>query len=69
MEWNPDPDALGQILALLRESQSPDTLVQQSVQQVNLHLSLNLVNISNNIRNYPCSCIVLKFLGLYQKVT
>ncbi|XP_076040729.1 transportin 1 [Oratosquilla oratoria] len=33
MGWNPDPDALGQILALLRESQSPDTIVQQSVQQ------------------------------------
>lgn len=34
MEWNPDSEALGQILTLLRESQSPDTGVQQSVQQV-----------------------------------
>lgn len=34
MGWNPDTDALAQILGLLRESQSPDTVVQQSVQQV-----------------------------------
>ncbi|MPC15359.1 Transportin-1 [Portunus trituberculatus] len=33
MGWNPDRDALSQILGLLRESQSPDTVVQQSVQQ------------------------------------
>lgn len=34
MGWNPDTDALAQILGLLRESQSPDTIVQQTVQQV-----------------------------------
>ncbi|XP_018023344.1 transportin-1 isoform X1 [Hyalella azteca] len=33
MEWTPDPEALGQILNLLRESQSANTGVQQSVQQ------------------------------------
>ncbi|XP_037802040.1 transportin-1-like [Penaeus monodon] len=33
MGWNPDTDALAQILGLLRESQSPDTIVQQTVQQ------------------------------------
>lgn len=34
MEWTPRSEALGQILSLLKESQSPDTVVQQSVQQV-----------------------------------
>lgn len=41
MGWNPDTDALAQILGLLRESQSPDTIVQQTVQQVE-YLSLRV---------------------------
>ena len=32
--WTPDPNALREILGLLKESQSPDTSVQQLVQQV-----------------------------------
>ncbi|XP_040563993.1 transportin-1 [Lepeophtheirus salmonis] len=33
MDWQPDPAGLNQILSLLRESQSPDTSVQRSVQK------------------------------------
>ena len=33
-QWVPDQKALSEILNLLRESQSPDTAIQRSVQQV-----------------------------------
>lgn len=33
-EWKPDEQGLQQILQLLKESQSPDTTTQRSVQQV-----------------------------------
>lgn len=33
-EWKPDEQGLQQILQLLKESQSPDTSTQRSVQQV-----------------------------------
>ena len=32
--WNPDDNGLQQIIQLLKESQSPDTATQQTVQQV-----------------------------------
>lgn len=32
--WAPKEDGLGQIISLLKESQSPDTNVQREVQQV-----------------------------------
>lgn len=34
MAWQPEENGLGQILQLLRESQSPDTATQRAVQQV-----------------------------------
>lgn len=35
-EWKPDEQGLQQILQLLKESQSPDTTIQRTVQQVSL---------------------------------
>jgi hypothetical protein len=35
MAWQPEESGLGQILQLLKESQSPDTATQRAVQQVN----------------------------------
>jgi len=32
--WNPDDNGLQQIIQLLKESQSPDTATQRTVQQV-----------------------------------
>lgn len=32
-EWKPDEQGLQQILQLLKESQSPDTTIQRTVQQ------------------------------------
>lgn len=40
MEWKPDEQGLQQILQLLKESQSPDTSTQRSVQQVSFTGSL-----------------------------
>lgn len=34
MEWKPEEEGLRQILTLLKESQSPDTVTQRAVQQV-----------------------------------
>ena len=38
-EWKPDEQGLQQILQLLKESQSPDTSTQRSVQQVSFTAS------------------------------
>ncbi|CAB1332330.1 unnamed protein product, partial [Coregonus sp. 'balchen'] len=38
-EWKPDEQGLQQILQLLKESQSPDTSTQRSVQQRLEHLN------------------------------
>lgn len=38
-EWKPDEQGLQQILQLLKESQSPDTSTQRSVQQVSFTVS------------------------------
>lgn len=40
MEWKPEPEGLRQILTLLKESQSPDTVTQRAVQQVSFCNSL-----------------------------
>ena len=40
MSWQPEPNGLQQILQLLKESQSPDTETQRSVQQVSFSLTL-----------------------------
>lgn len=34
MEWTPQQEGLREILTLLKESQSPDTVTQRAVQQV-----------------------------------
>lgn len=39
MAWQPQEEGLRQILTLLKESQSPDTATQRTVQQVSLRLS------------------------------
>lgn len=41
-DWKPDEQGLQQILQLLKESQSPDTTTQRSVQQVSLVLKAGL---------------------------
>lgn len=37
-EWKPDEQGLQQILQLLKESQSPDTSTQRTVQQVSFSI-------------------------------
>lgn len=34
MDWQPDEQGLQQVLQLLKDSQSPDTVTQRTVQQV-----------------------------------
>lgn len=36
MEWQPDEQGLMQVLQLLKDSQSPNTVTQRAVQQVSL---------------------------------
>ena len=36
MTWQPQQEGLSQILQLLKESQSPDTAIQRTVQQVSV---------------------------------
>lgn len=36
MEWQPDEQGLMQVLQLLKDSQSPNTITQRAVQQVSL---------------------------------
>jgi hypothetical protein len=47
MEWTPQQDGLREILTLLKESQSPDTATQRTVQQVSF-----LIIIAEYCRNY-----------------
>lgn len=42
MAWQPQEEGLRQILTLLKESQSPDTATQRTVQQVSLRLSVEI---------------------------
>lgn len=37
MEWQPDEQGLQQVLQLLKDSQSPNTVTQRAVQQVSYH--------------------------------
>lgn len=37
MEWTPQQEGLREILTLLKESQSPDTVTQRAVQQVSFY--------------------------------
>lgn len=37
MEWQPDEQGLQQVLQLLKDSQSPNTVTQRAVQQVSLY--------------------------------
>lgn len=41
MEWTPQQDGLREILTLLKESQSPDTATQRTVQQVSFLIIIN----------------------------
>lgn len=41
MAWQPQEEGLRQIIQLLKESQSPDTIIQRTVQQVSFFLDLN----------------------------
>lgn len=50
-EWKPDEQGLQQILQLLKESQSPDTSTQRSVQQVSFFAKADMdVGSYNNVR-------------------
>lgn len=37
MEWQPDEQGLQQVLQLLKDSQSPNTVTQRAVQQVSYY--------------------------------
>ena len=50
-EWKPDEQGLQQILQLLKESQSPDTSTQRSVQQVSFP--------DPHTDDNPCYCLVV----------
>lgn len=58
MTWQPQQEGLQQILQLLKESQSPDTAIQRTVQQVsvivqfiNIVLILSVAAIIRNLKN------------------
>lgn len=42
MTWEPQPEGLQQIITILKESQSPDTATQRTVQLVSLFLFIHL---------------------------
>jgi len=44
--WNPDDNGLQQIIQLLKESQSPDTATQRTVQQVSYVDDCQLTNVN-----------------------
>lgn len=42
MEWQPDEQGLQQVLQLLKDSQSPNTVTQRAVQQVSFCSSVHV---------------------------
>lgn len=48
MEWQPDEQGLQQVLQLLKDSQSPNTVTQKAVQQVS-YCSVTGDNLVNDI--------------------
>lgn len=57
MEWQPDEQGLQQVLQLLKDSQSPNTVTQRAVQQVSLNtLMVNCVFHSCALQSQHAIC-------------
>lgn len=63
MEWQPDEQGLQQVLQLLKDSQSPNTVTQRAVQQVSFcNLRVWVVKVIYDIiKKMPLMCAVFKF--------
>ena len=81
MEWTPQQEGLREILTLLKESQSPDTATQRTVQQVSFLITvakysrnrrktpqLNPELLHNLVFSFGRLSVCLHNFGIYQRI-